>query len=164
MREQSTRDTKLSGCSLSNCHAGEPGGVPWASQCSLVEGCGAPLCPLAPGLGVWFHGEPTCRSRKQGAGIRWLQTQRRIARLENVEGYFTRVDLERIRKVRRGIRGSDPDADRRHNTGAQRGTALRGRVLRGCARNLGSEPMKETSQAADTLSPPSWSARPGAQP
>ena len=122
--------------------------------CALAEECGAPLCPLFPGLGVWFHGEPICRSRKHGTGLRWLRVQRRIARLGQVEGSFTIEDLGRIRKVRRGIRGRNPDApaDRHVNGLAQRREASRDGAARGCGRDLDSEPRAETSQAVDTLS------------
>jgi hypothetical protein len=126
--------------------------------CPRFEECGASLCPLSPNVGVWFRGEPTCRSRRHGAGLRWLQVQRRIARLENVEGYFTQADLEQVRKVRRGIRGRDPDADRRQSVGAQRRKASRDGAVRVCDRRLDSEPRAETSRAVDALSASTQSA------
>jgi len=87
-----------------------------------------------------------------------VKVQRRIARLTQAVGYFTLADLERIRKVRRGIRGRDPDADRRQNAEAQRGTVSRDGVLQPYARSLDSEPKTETNREADALSSPIQSA------
>jgi len=157
MREQCTRESKISCCSPCIRERERLKDVQRTSRCSLTEGCGAPICPLSP-AGVWFADEPVCRSRKHGAGVRWVKVQRRIARLTQAVGYFTQADLERIRKVRRGIRGRNPDADRRQNAGAQHGTVSRGGVLRAYARSLDSKPMTETNREADVLSSPMQSA------
>lgn len=51
--------------------------------------------------------------------------QRRIARLPRVDGHFSVEDLGRIRKVRQGIRGRNPDAP----TDRRRKDHLRGRKV-----------------------------------
>jgi len=58
----------------------------------------------------WFPDEFVCTSR-QFAGLAWLKTQRKIARLRlgPDAGYFTRPMLEAVTRVVRGLRGADPD-------------------------------------------------------
>jgi len=159
MREQSTRENKISCSSLSGRHEEGPRRVSRTSACSLAEGCRAPLCPLTP-TGVWFADEPVCRSRKHGAGVPWVKVQRRIARLVAAEGCFTVSDLEEVRKVRRGIHGRNPDAPsgRLGNGRAPRQRPSRGGVIRTCARSLDSEPRTVTSRVADTVLSPAQSA------
>ena len=77
-------------------------------DCPFLEGCEAPLCPMSPNLkhGVWFPGEPICRS-KLFSNLRWLITQQEIARLprKHERGYFTLGMLRTIRRVRPDLRG-----------------------------------------------------------
>ena len=84
------------------------GGQASRSSCRSWDSCFAPLCPLRPNVGLWYAHEPVCRSRKYGAGLEYVRVQRKIARLGGVGGYFTRTDLERVHRVRKGIRGRGP--------------------------------------------------------
>lgn len=83
---------------------------PPETDCPLLEGCVAPLCPMSPNLkqGVWFPGEPICRS-KLFSSLRWLITQKEIARLPGKydRGYFTIDMLRAIRRIRPELRGKD---------------------------------------------------------
>ena len=121
---------------------------PNVAKCLSWSECSATICPLVPDAGIWYAGEAVCRSRKHGVGLRWLRVQRRIARLEHVDGGFVVEDLDRIKKVRAGITGTNPDApaDRRRNGPAQRQGASRGGVARVGAGGLDSE-----SQARQSL-------------
>jgi hypothetical protein len=122
--------------------------------CSCADRCSAPICPLVPGAGIWYVSEAVCRSRKHGAGLHWLRVQRRIARLGGVKGYFIFKELSSIRRVRRGIKGRDPDAptDRRQNAPAQRRRASRDGVVRVDDGGLDSEPQAEPIPTEQGLS------------
>jgi len=148
MREQSVREFSETGRSSEETETGGPA----ASSCALWDGCAAPLCPLSPLVGGWYSDEPVCRSRKHGAGVRWVSVQRRIARLPQVEGYFTVEDLERVCKVRRGIRGRNPDAPTDHcRNGHPRGREpSRDGVLRACDPSVESETLARSGQAGNT--------------
>ena len=83
-----------------------------------------------------------------------VAVQRRIARLGGVWGYFTSDDLEQTRKVRSGLRGTNPDApaDGRQNAPAQRRRASRDGVVRVDDGGLDSEPQVEPIPTEQGLS------------
>ena len=51
-------------------------------ECDMFDVCNAPLCPLDKDIDkrCWYSDEEVCKSRKHGAGIRWISKQRSIQR------------------------------------------------------------------------------------
>lgn len=82
-------------------------------QCSLFEGCDAPLCPLQENTlesGLWYADEGICRARKFQS-LPWIKKQKRIAKLGLTpdDGFFTVRMLTAIQVVTKNLRGADPD-------------------------------------------------------
>jgi len=86
-----------------------PGPVAIEACPSFLDGCSAPLCPLADNLAdcLWYADEPICQSQKFKP--LWARVQRRIAARSKDTGYFTVRMLESIKAVHPSIRGIDPD-------------------------------------------------------
>jgi len=60
--------------------------------------------------GIWYPDEEICRA-KEAQKLKWVRVQRQIAKLHKqfgVEGYFTYDMLNRIKLVRKGIKGRNP--------------------------------------------------------
>ena len=83
-------------------------------QCRYFDSCSAPLCPLdGDGLAVghWFPDEEICRARKHTRGLKWVETQKKIAKkAKRVDLFFNRIMLDRDIIVRAGIEGLNPDS------------------------------------------------------
>ena len=86
---------------------------PSFEDCGMFEKCEAPLCPLDPGLDqkVWFPGESVCTSRTYGAGLKWIENQRKAGRKAKRDNTFFNIDmLKKNIIVKKGITGIDPDS------------------------------------------------------
>lgn len=85
-------------------------------MCNLFEPCEtpeAPLCPIQVNTikhGVWYPGEPVCKS-KRFSHLHWIQKQQKIAHLKLTadDGFFTVRMLEEIHTVTKSTKGADPD-------------------------------------------------------
>ena len=124
------------------------------AKCFLWTGCPEAIYPLVPDAGIWHALELVRRSRKHGAGLRWLRVQRCMARPWQVEGNFTVEDLSRIPRVRPGISGRNPDApaDGRRNGPARRRWGSRGGVVQADDGRFDSEPQPGAIPATQGLS------------
>ena len=84
-------------------------------RCPSFEGCSASLCPLDKGVGTycWYPDEPIC-SFRQFQRLDWVRKQRLIAKRHgSIDRYFTVKMLQEIQRVRKGIKGADPDGKTR---------------------------------------------------
>ena len=80
-------------------------------QCSLVDSCIAPLCPLDDSLNkaIWYRGEEICRGRKFQS-LPWIRKQKKIVRRQcDNTVFFTAGMLQEIDRVTKGLKGADPD-------------------------------------------------------
>ena len=83
------------------------------NTCKRFEECEAPICPLDKNFNmtVWYPGESFCDA-KGYKREHWRIVQKRIAKLNrtvNIKGYFTVRFVEKITRVREGIKGLNPD-------------------------------------------------------
>jgi len=82
-------------------------------DCGMFENCQAPLCPLDPNLSraVWYADEPICTSRTYGAGLKWIENQRKAKRKAKRDNtFFNFVMLNKNIIIKKGITGIDPDS------------------------------------------------------
>jgi hypothetical protein len=81
-------------------------------QCKNIIECSAPLCIERNNAdGVWFPNETICK-RRCHVSDKWIKKQRRIARKSiDRDFFFTRDDLERVKRVNKKIKGKKPDTD-----------------------------------------------------
>lgn len=80
-------------------------------NCNSYRGCVAPMCPLDERLEnlIWYPSEPVCNARGL-EDANWRRIQRRINRVADMtDGYFTVADLRKIKAVRKGIKGRNPE-------------------------------------------------------
>jgi hypothetical protein len=84
--------------------------------CSIAYRCNAPLCPMdIDDFATWYPNEDICTRRIFGK-LKWLKTQRKIARRTNKSadiGYFTHEMLCHMTKITRRVSGVDPDTRRK---------------------------------------------------
>jgi hypothetical protein len=80
-------------------------------NCKYYEFCNAPLCPLDEESleeGIWYPDEEICKKR---TSLKWIKNQKKIVKLGTpVDFYFDYQMLNSLKKIRRGIKGKDPDA------------------------------------------------------
>ena len=81
-------------------------------RCKHFETCSAPLRPCDPDSlrhAFWYPSEDICRRRGPG----WISAQRRIKRVTSSldTGYFRKDMLDKITRVKPGIKGIDPDGN-----------------------------------------------------
>ena len=82
-------------------------------DCRMFGKCSAPLCPLDPGSykRLWFADEPICTSKKNGSGLKWMVSQRKIKKKSaDPTTCYTLGMLDRHFVVKKGIVGVDPDS------------------------------------------------------
>jgi hypothetical protein len=84
-------------------------------NCKSFTTCSAPVCPLDSHIedASYFPHEPICSSRQATKGLKWIKTQRKIARKTNNSsdiGYFTHEMLRTTKRVTPKTTGIDPDS------------------------------------------------------
>jgi hypothetical protein len=84
-----------------------------SAGCPRFRGCGAPICPEDKGSlesACWQAGEELC-SRRDFQALQWMAALRKLARRRKnpPDGYFTVEMLGRLRSVRGGTAGIDPE-------------------------------------------------------
>jgi hypothetical protein len=77
-------------------------------DCKYFDGCSAPLCPKDEGVAdrTWFADEDICRLADVPE---WIKQQKKISRKAAMGGYFTLAMLEHDCRIRKGMKGIDPD-------------------------------------------------------
>ena len=82
-------------------------------KCWNFSGCNAPLCPLESDprhrFAPWYPGQEICCRRDAPP---WVQVQKRIAKVvddNDDPGFFTIDTLMETKRVRKGIKGKNPD-------------------------------------------------------
>jgi hypothetical protein len=83
-------------------------------DCKYFDGCSAPLCPNDGGMAgrIWFPDEDVCRLADAPG---WVRRQRKISRRAAPGGCFTAAMIGHDCRIRKGMKGMDPD-----ETGAMR--------------------------------------------
>jgi hypothetical protein len=87
------------------------------NTCHSFQKCSAPLCPeLNNPDNIWYPDEEICRCRKYSC-LSWIKKQRKIAKKTvNRDFYFTKDDLDRIRRVTQNTKGQNPDTNKGRDT------------------------------------------------
>jgi hypothetical protein len=81
-------------------------------DCKYFESCSAPLCPKDEGTAdrTWFPDEDICRLADVPG---WVKRQKKISRKaalgSSPGGYFTLAMLKQDCRIRKGMKGIDPD-------------------------------------------------------
>jgi hypothetical protein len=84
-------------------------------KCKYFDGCSAPLCPQDEGIAdrTWFADEDICRLADVPE---WVKRQRKISRKAAMGGYFTLAMLKHDCRIRKGMKGIDPDGTDKERT------------------------------------------------
>lgn len=81
-------------------------------DCKRFDFCSAPICPMRDVANdTWYPDEEICRLREFTV-LPWIRNQRKLAKKAKVSFYFTPGMLQQNCKIKKGIKGINPDKEK----------------------------------------------------